>query len=390
MLLSQEIAQKIADQIMENLGHNINVMNEAGEIIASGSKERLGTFHAIAAQVIRSESRIDITEEEASRVTGVKAGINMPFYYDGKVGGVIGITGEPDEIEKPARIVKMVMELMLEQEFFKERLYAKHHQQTLFVNQILEYEGENGWRDVQTWADKLDFNLQLPRRAILFRLLNSREVLERNPLYTMDRIKDTMLEEIMNSHYSAAQDIIGHSGLDQFIVLKTFRPAEREKMLEWFRSYAEHFQRKLDQKFGLRLFVGIGSYYENPQELRESYKEAKRILRLIGQRQPSLQGIWLAEDFFMELLFEQIPENVLEHFLGEHTEYLSRSTELMETAVMLMKHNMNLTETAKAMFLHRNTIQFRVNKIRQTLPWDPLHDERGRVLLQLIVWYHRR
>lgn len=390
MLLSQEIAQKIVDQIMKNLGHNINVMNEAGEIIASGSKERLGTFHSIAADVIRKEHRIDITEEEARQVEGVKAGINMPFYYDGKIGGVIGITGKPSEIEKPARIVKMVMELMLEQEFFKERLYAKHHQHTLFVNQILEYEGDKGWGEVEAWAEKLDFDLQLPRRAILFRLLNSREVLERNPLYTMDRIKDTMLEEIMSSHYSASQDIIGHSGLDQFIVLKTFRPLEREKTKEWFRSYGEHFQRKLDQKFGLRLFVAVGSYYPNPQELRESYKESKRIMRLIEQRKSGLEGIWEAEDFFLELLFEQIPENALQHFLGEHTRCLSQSPELMETAMMLMKHNMNLTQTAKAMYLHRNTIQFRVNKIRQTLPWDPLNDERGRILLQLIVWYYRQ
>jgi carbohydrate diacid regulator len=390
MLLSQEIAQKITDQIMKNLGHNINVMNEFGEIIASGSKERLGTFHSIAADVIRNECRIDITEEEAKQVAGVKAGINMPFYYDGKIGGVIGITGKPSEIEKPARIVKMVMELMLEQEFLKERLYVKHHQHTLFVNQVLEYEGDLGWRGVQTWAEKLDFDLQIPRRAILFRLLNSREMLERNPLYTMDRIKDTVLEELMNSHYSASQDIIGHSGLDQFIVFKTFRPMEREKALEWFRSYGKHFQRKLDQKFGLRLFVGIGSYYPDPQELRESYKEAKQIMHLNEKRKTSLEGLWAAEDFFLELLFEQIPTRVLQHFLGEHTEYLSQSSELMETATMLMKHNMNLTETAKAMFLHRNTIQFRMNKIRQTMRWDPLHDERGRILLQLIVWYYHR
>ncbi|BES65642.1 sugar diacid recognition domain-containing protein [Gottschalkiaceae bacterium SANA] len=390
MLLSQELAQKIADQIMKNLGHNINVMNESGEIIASGSKKRLGTFHSIAADVIRKESRIVITEEEARQVEGVKAGINMPFYYDGKVGGVIGITGKPDEIEKPARIVKMVMELMLEQEFFKERLYAKHHQHTLFVNQVLEFEGELGWREVEVWGEQLGFDLNMPRRAVLFRILNSREVLNRNPLYTMDRIKDTMLEEIMNSHYSASQDIIGHAELDQFIVLKSFVPGDRKDTLEWFQSYAQHFCRKLNQKFGLRLFIGVGSYHNQPLELKESYREAKQMMRLVRQKKQSLEGIWLAEDFFLELLFEEIPEKRIVHFLGEQVDTLQESPELMETARVLIQHNMNLTETAKAMYLHRNTIQFRVNKIRHALPWDPLHDERGRMLLQLIVWYSSR
>ncbi len=390
MLLSQEIAQKITDQIMKNLGHNINVMNESGEIIASGSKERLGTFHSIAADVIRNEHRIDITEEEAKQVAGVKAGINMPFYYDGKIGGVIGITGKPSEIEKPARIVKMVMELMLEQEFFKERLYAKHHQHTLFVNQVLEYEGDLGWREVETWGEQLGFDLKIPRRAILFRLLNSREVLERNPLYTMDRIKDTILEEIMNSHYSATQDIIGHAELDQFIIMKSFIPGDRKETLEWFQAYAEHFRGKLDQKFGLRLFIGIGSHHSEPKELKESFIETKQMMRLVGQRKNSLEGVWLAEDFFLELLFEQIPEKAVIHFLGELAEVLRKSPELMETVAVLIQHNMNLTETARTMYLHRNTVQFRVNKIRKSLPWDPLHDERGRMLLQLIVWYSSR
>lgn len=387
MLLSQEIAQKIVDQIMENLGHNINVMNESGEIIASGTKERLGTYHAIAAKVIKEERRIDIAAEEAEKHDGVKAGINMPFYYDGKIGGVIGITGKPDEIEKPAKIVKMVMELMLEQEFFKERLYAKHHEHTLFTNQVLEYEGAAGWKEVEGWADQLEFDLAVPRRAILFRLLNSREVLERNPLYTIDRIKDTMLEEIMNSHYSAEQDIIGHSGTDQFIVLKAFQPKDRDKTMEWFHSYATHFQRKLDQKFGLRLFVGIGSYYQSPKALKDSFREAKDIMRLLEKQEQKLEGIWMAEDFFLELLFEHIPKKAVKHFLGIYLEQLSHSPELLDTAVELIRHNMNLTETSKAMYLHRNTIQFRMNKIREILPWDPLHDERGRIFLHLLVWY---
>jgi carbohydrate diacid regulator len=387
MLLSQEIAQKIVDQIMENLGHNINVMNESGVIIATGTKSRLGTFHEVAAQVIKEEKRIDINKEEACHLTGVEAGINMPFYYDGKIGGVIGITGNPFEIEKPAKIVKMVMELMLEQEFFKERLYAKHHQHTLFINQLLEYEGDTEWSEVETWAETLNFDLQLPRRAVLFRLLNSREVLNRNPLYTMDRIKDTMLEEIMNSHYSAEQDIIGHSGVDQFVVLKTFHPQDQEKTLQWFQAYASHFQRKLDQKFGLRLFVGIGSYYKDPKNFKISFREAKEIRNLIEQRQADLEGIWAGEDFFLELLFNQIPKESLAHFLEGHVAYFANEPDMLETAEALIQHNMNLTETAKALYMHRNTIQFRLNKIRTALPWDPMHDERGRMLLHILVWY---
>ena len=194
----------------------------------------------------------------------------------------------------------------------------------------------------------------------------------------------------MNSHYSVSQDIIGHADLDQFIVLKSFSTADRRETVEWFQTYAEHFRKKLDQKFGLHLFIGIGSYHSEPKALKESYRETKQMMRLVSQRKNSLEGVWLAEDFFLELMFEQIPEETTAHFLGELVDALRKTPELMQTAVVLIQHNMNLTETSKAMYLHRNTIQFRVNKIRLSLPWDPLHDERGRMLLQLIVWYSCR
>jgi len=58
MLLNKDIAQKLVNNIMENLGHNINIMNDDGIIIASGSPDRIGTYHQVAAKVIELNKRI--------------------------------------------------------------------------------------------------------------------------------------------------------------------------------------------------------------------------------------------------------------------------------------------------------------------------------------------
>lgn len=52
-MLDSKTAQKIADEVMNSLGYNINVMNGCGIIIGSGNKERIGTFHETAMRTIR-------------------------------------------------------------------------------------------------------------------------------------------------------------------------------------------------------------------------------------------------------------------------------------------------------------------------------------------------
>ncbi|QIB26583.1 hypothetical protein G3A45_04235 [Caloranaerobacter azorensis] len=70
MILSQELAQKCVDRIMNNLGHNINIMDKNGIIIASGSKERIGTYHKIADEVIKQRKRIDVYKEDSKNIKG--------------------------------------------------------------------------------------------------------------------------------------------------------------------------------------------------------------------------------------------------------------------------------------------------------------------------------
>lgn len=50
--LTQSNAQKIADSIMEIVPYNINIMDQKGEIIASGDKGRIGSIHQGAVKVI--------------------------------------------------------------------------------------------------------------------------------------------------------------------------------------------------------------------------------------------------------------------------------------------------------------------------------------------------
>src|SRR5699024_11454675 len=49
--------------------------------------------------VMQTERKYDITTEKAAVLKGVKPGINLPIFFEGKVIGVIGITGIPSHVE---------------------------------------------------------------------------------------------------------------------------------------------------------------------------------------------------------------------------------------------------------------------------------------------------
>lgn len=100
-MISKELAQKIANQIMADLDYNINVMNTDGRIIASGESSRIGDIHQGALSVIKEQKRNIIYHNTATE----KQGINDPIFIGEECVGVVGISGEPNEVMKVKKVV---------------------------------------------------------------------------------------------------------------------------------------------------------------------------------------------------------------------------------------------------------------------------------------------
>ncbi len=120
---------------------------------------------------------------------------------------------------------------------------------------------------------------------------------------------------------------------------------------------------------GQPLSCGIGKTYKNPVDLFRSFQEAKVALEL-GE----LMEITIP--FFSDLGLERI---LYKHDLQDLKEYYqatlgelqlydeSNSAQLMETLEGLAAHQFDMTATSKALFLHRNTLRYRLKKIEEIL-----------------------
>jgi carbohydrate diacid regulator len=111
--ITAELAQRVVDQVIPSLTYNVNVMDARGRIIGSADKARVGTIHAGAKEALRRNKPVVIHRGEES--PGTKPGVNIPLYLDDRAVGVVGITGDPDEVETTAKVLVLTIELLIRQ-----------------------------------------------------------------------------------------------------------------------------------------------------------------------------------------------------------------------------------------------------------------------------------
>ncbi|MGE8047089.1 CdaR family transcriptional regulator [Pseudomonas monteilii] len=113
--LYPSLAQEIVSRSMAILPYNLNVMDSQGLIIGSGETERINTRHEGAQLVIANGRTVELDASSAQALRNVQPGVNVPLKLDGKLVGVLGITGDPVTVRTYASLVRMTAEMLLAQ-----------------------------------------------------------------------------------------------------------------------------------------------------------------------------------------------------------------------------------------------------------------------------------
>lgn len=106
MDISLTIASGIVDFIYKETELMTIICDTNAAIVASRDKSRIGVVHA-GSKKIQTENlaEIVVTQADADGSGGkMKAGINLPIRYEGKIIGTFGITGNPEQVRPIARI----------------------------------------------------------------------------------------------------------------------------------------------------------------------------------------------------------------------------------------------------------------------------------------------
>ena len=135
-----------------------------------------------------------------------------------------------------------------------------------------------------------------------------------------------------------------------------------------------------------RQVVGIGTVVDSIKDLARSFKEAQVALE-VGKVFDTEKTIVSYNNLGIARLIYQLPTTLCEMFLKEvfkRGSIESLDHETLFTIQRFFENNLNVSETSRKLFVHRNTLVYRLEKIKKITGLDLREFEDAIVFLSLI------
>ncbi|EKM29803.1 sugar diacid recognition family protein [Vibrio harveyi] len=372
VILDHTLAQQIVDRTMSIIGHNINVMNAAGTIIGSGEAERIGQKHDGAVLALNHGDSLELDEQSCQSLQGVKPGINMLLHFKGEVVGVVGVTGKPEQIRAFAQLVKVTAELTIEQASLVEQLQWDRRHQEEFVSAWLNQQLNDS--DLHDWAQRLCIDLVTQRVAVVIELIAD------NAPVSLSKVR-----EVVDVLYrSEDKPLVAIMSMNEIVVLKPLRSSSTSNSDQ---SVLERIQRRLTANQIDDVRLAIGQYFDGAKQLPLSYQSAKQVLA-VGRRSHPEQTTLSFSEFRIPVLLAPLADSWQGGQLAQAMTSLAsadKSGQLVKTLEAYFHANGNANDCANALFIHRNTLRYRLDKISEVTGIST-HDFTG--LVELYIASH--
>ncbi len=138
------------------------------------------------------------------------------------------------------------------------------------------------------------------------------------------------------------------------------------------RQFACAVQETLMNEDALAMTIGIGDVARNVGELHASYRQARRAIE-IGRVFAPERTVHIYRSMLLERFLSELSPETAEHY---HTLLFNRSTarlfgeEMLYTIEMFFKKDLNLSDTARQLYIHRNTLVYRLDKVQRQVGLD--------------------
>lgn len=351
MNLDPQIAETIVDNLKGVINHEINLFDTTGTIIASTDRSRIGTTHEGARLAIETQRPVPIDGEHQFR--GAKHGINVPVMFQDAAVAVIGITGERSEVEPFGNVIKKMTEILIRENWG----YVEQYDRRVRISNLasilkLRRHDESL---AAYYASMLQIDLDIPRRVLVGRAQTQAEgTPEYNDLYELFR---TRFQAFETSFFALLE-----RDVCMFIDERDARrvPALLEGM-------SDDCKRVL----GFPLMFGAGSVEGSGSTYWRSYDEACRALEWLA-----FEGggrLMRYEDMDLGLIVSSVPRDnamqlVRRVFQGIDDREIDEYQQIFDAYV---RHNGSIVHCAEELYLHKNTLQNRLNKIAEKTGYNP-------------------
>lgn len=167
--------------------------------------------------------------------------------------------------------------------------------------------------------------------------------------------------------YDIPQCLIRDQGNDVIVLL----PSQKISDVE-IRNIGETVIQDFEKRYHLPVCMSIGRAYHDPIAWKTSYEEAKEALTVAKIKKNHSQIEFFNDTGLYSLIMHVQSEKHLEAYMNRYLKPLIEADDLgdgilLETLSMYLKCDGNANATAEALFIHRNTMRYRLEKIKKIL-----------------------
>ena len=225
--------------------------------------------------------------------------------------------------------------------------YEEKHDRGTFVKNIIM---DNILpSDIYIRAKELHFATDAPRAVFLVRQLGHGDVA------TVDVLSGMFPDK--------QQDFVLSINESDVAVVKQISASATAEDLE---KIARSMEETLKSELFIKVLIGIGTVANHLRELADAYKEAQTAID-VGKVFDTEKSISSYENLGIGRLIYQLPTTLCDIFLTEvfkKNSIDSLDQETLFTINKFFENNLNVSETSRKLFVHRNTLVYRLEKIK--------------------------
>lgn len=352
--------QGLAKQLSQLLNNSVIITDTSGRVLGADKSLSLLEGNLLTHSDLDPNIHHCLLTIDKEDVPGIYLAIRG---RNRKFSGFIFVLTQPND-ERALEIVKQTAPLFAV-EFSKNNvlLQAQREYKDAFIYDLL-YSNIESIRDILGRGEIWGWNLNRPHGVLVFELEDYQDFSgDRHLLDGMFEIVETILKD----------------ELENPIVMKkqgqivTIIPGDaRYETSQDVKNLVERIQKKARNRSNTRaLSVGIGRVYDSPKEIFRSFQEAKVALEL-GRLMEIPGGIPFFRDLGLARILYNHDRQELKEFYKETLGPLEaydreQGNELMPTLEAFLKNQCDLKATANNLFLHPNTLRYRMKKIEEIL-----------------------
>lgn len=335
MLANQNI-QKLVQEIKKIAGLECSVWNEASQCLAATSIKAKPEAEAVTA-FIREYERSGVRET---------AGRESFFLTEGDAVYVLAVEGTDEKAVMAGRFGISHLESLLQ--INRNRMDKNRFIQNLLLDDMLMV-------DIYNQAKKM--KIPVTGKRVVF-LVESRNETERIVMETLRSLFATGIKDFITSVEEG------------YVILI--------KSLEKTEDYPEvhHIADIIVDTLGMEAMVGVrvafGTITKELKDISASYREAKTAME-VGRIFYSQRRVLSYKVLGIGRLIHQLPENLCKMFLEEVFEGDAAGSfeeEELTAVYTFFENNLNISETARQLYVHRNTLVYRLEKIQKKTGLD--------------------